>query len=351
MNHQMDLHNRATGCLLAGAAGDALGAPVEFMDRPDILRRFGPAGVRDFVPAYGGIGKITDDTQMTLFTAEGCLRARHHVITHGVDDTTACIGRAYQRWLLTQTSAAPVRPDSTDSWLLHQPALFARRAPGTTCMSALSRKGAERNNSKGCGGVMRVAPCGILHPNEPLQAFNLGSASAKLTHGHPTGYLTAGVFAAVIAGLVAAKPLAKAVDAARRILVGFPDHQETLQAMEMAIRMAAHGELPHRAIPVLGEGWIAEEALGIALYCALIAENLEEGVIMAVNINGDSDSTGAMTGNLLGALYGMAAIPPRWLEDLELREVIETAAGDLVAVTGLDPHAGEKGWLARYPAS
>lgn len=351
MNHQIGLHNRAAGCLLAGAAGDALGAPVEFMDRADILRRFGPAGIRDYVPAYEGIGKITDDTQMTLFTAEGCLRARHHAITHGVDDTTAFIGRAYQRWLLTQISAAPVRPDSTDSWLLHQPALFARRAPGTTCMSALSRKGAERNTSKGCGGVMRVAPCGILHPNESLQAFNLGSAAAKLTHGHPTGYLAAGVFAAVIAGLVAGKPLAKAIDAARRILIGFPDHQETLLAMDMAIRMAAHGELPHRAIPVLGEGWVAEEALGIALFCALIAENLEEGVIMAVNITGDSDSTGAMTGNLLGAFYGMAAIPRRWLEDLELREVIETAAGDLAAVAGPNSHPGEKGWLARYPAS
>jgi ADP-ribosylglycohydrolase len=255
------------------------------------------------------------------------------------------------RWLLTQTAAAPVQPDSTDSWLLQQPALFARRAPGTTCMSALSRKGAERNDSKGCGGVMRVAPCGILHANEPLQAFHLGSTSAKLTHGHPTGYLAAGVFATVIAGLVAGKPLANAVDAARRILVGFPDHQETLQAMHMAIRMAAHGEMPHRAIPVLGEGWVAEEALGIALYCALIAENLEEGVIMAVNITGDSDSTGAMTGNLLGALHGVAAIPTRWLDDLELKDVIETAAGDLVAIAGVETHAGETGWLARYPAS
>lgn len=69
------LLNRATGCLLAGAAGDALGAPVEFINRAEILRQFGPNGISDYAPAYGGHGRITDDTQMTLFTAEGLLRA------------------------------------------------------------------------------------------------------------------------------------------------------------------------------------------------------------------------------------------------------------------------------------
>jgi ADP-ribosylglycohydrolase len=66
---------RALGCILGGAAGDALGAPVEFMKRSEILARFGPQGIRDFAPAYGRIGAITDDTQMTLFTAEGLIRA------------------------------------------------------------------------------------------------------------------------------------------------------------------------------------------------------------------------------------------------------------------------------------
>lgn len=344
------LLDRAKGCLLAGAAGDALGAPVEFIDRPAILRRFGPAGIRDYAPAYGGIGKITDDTQMTLFTAEGCLRAHHHRIQNGTGNRMEIIRRAYLRWLCTQTSCAPVKAGSTDSWLLQQPALFARRAPGNTCLSALSRKGGERNNSKGCGGIMRVAPCGILHVNEPPEAFKLGSQSAQLTHGHPTGYLSAGVFAAVIAGLVAGKPLGPAVDAARKILIDFPDHKETLEAMNTAIRMVALGEAPERAIPVLGEGWVAEEALGISLYCALTAETLEEGILMAINITGDSDSTGAMTGNLLGALHGASAIPQRWLDELELKEVIITVASDLVDIPSFDKHSGDEAWLARYPA-
>lgn len=351
MTDTLTLFDRAAGCLLAGAAGDALGAPVEFIDRAAILQRFGPAGICNYAAAYGGIGKITDDTQMTLFTAEGCLRARHYAVRHGADNSMEIIRRAYLRWLSTQTAGMPDELGSTDSWLLQQPALFARRAPGNTCLSALSGKGGERNNSKGCGGIMRVAPCGILYAHQPLQAFHLGCQAAKVTHGHPTGYLSAGVFAAVIAGLVAGKPLGPALDSARKILVNFPDYEETLEAMNTAIRMVTLGEPPDRAIPVLGEGWVAEEALGISLYCALTAESLEEGVIMAVNITGDSDSTGAITGNLLGALHGESAIPQRWLDELELRNVIATVANDLIVISGSDPPPTDKAWQARYPAS
>ena len=74
-NELPSLTSRCRGCLLGGAVGDALGAPVEFMRHSQIVARFGPGGVRDFAPAYGRTGAITDDTQMSLFTAEGLLRA------------------------------------------------------------------------------------------------------------------------------------------------------------------------------------------------------------------------------------------------------------------------------------
>lgn len=69
------VRERYQGCLLGGAVGDALGAPVEFMRRSEIIREFGPQGITDLAPAYGKLGAITDDTQMTLFAAEGALRA------------------------------------------------------------------------------------------------------------------------------------------------------------------------------------------------------------------------------------------------------------------------------------
>ncbi|PUX67692.1 ADP-ribosylglycohydrolase family protein, partial [Cronobacter sakazakii] len=84
------------------------------------------------------------------------------------------------------------------------------------------------------------------------------------------------------------------------------------------------------AIKTLGEGWVAEEALAIALFCALRARSFEEGVLMAVNHDGDSDSTGAIVGNLLGAMYGITALPETWLARLELNAVIQEMADDLL---------------------
>jgi ADP-ribosylglycohydrolase len=82
---------------------------------------------------------------------------------------------------------------------------------------------------------------------------------------------------------------------------------------------------------LLGGGWVGEQALAIAVCCALTAEDFAEGVLRAVNHSGDSDSTGAICGNLLGAQLGEEAIPAAWLAELELREAIARLADDLFA--------------------
>ena len=341
--------DRSLGCLLGGAVGDALGAPVEFASRPQIIRQFGSKGIRDFVVAYGRVGAITDDTQMTLFTAEGCLRAVANGFSPGSDEGVAALRRAYLRWLHTQGVDGYGQVERT-GWLIGQRELFSRRAPGNTCLSALQREGGEKNDSKGCGGIMRVAPCGIVHAGNPGLAYELGLAAAKLTHGHPTGYLSAAVFAAIIAELILGKSLIDTIHTARAILVRSPSHEETLAALDAAVHLAKAGTLPEIAIPKLGEGWIAEEALAISLYCALTASNLEEGIVTAVNITGDSDSTGAITGNLLGAMAGAAVIPQRWLVQLELHDVIEAVAQDLILLPLADMQHGGADYLRRYPS-
>ena len=98
------------------------------------------------------------------------------------------------------------------------------------------------------------------------------------------------------------------------------------------------------------DSWVSEEALAIALYCALIARDLATGIRMAVNITGDSDSTGSITGQILGAMHGEEAIPGEWLDKLELREVIAEVAEDFVRLhespVGWD---GDEYWENRYP--
>ena len=84
------------------------------------------------------------------------------------------------------------------------------------------------------------------------------------------------------------------------------------------------------AIHLLGQGWVAEETLAIAIYCALkYPTDLEKALIAAVNHNGDSDSTGAVTGNILGASIGYKNIPQKFLDNLELKDVILEIADDL----------------------
>jgi ADP-ribosylglycohydrolase len=185
------------------------------------------------------------------------------------------------------------------------------------------------NQSKGCGGVMRVAPVGLARRVD--DPFRAGCEVAALTHGHPSGYLAAGFLAFALRELVAGADLQGACGAALEELCRWPAHEECAVAVESALDAAGSAPPRAEAVEALGLGWVAEEALSIALYCALAAPDLEGALLLAVNHGGDSDSTGAITGQLMGATYGEEAIPPRWLEPLELREEIERTADDLLA--------------------
>ena len=352
-------HDRIRGSLLGGAVGDALGAAIEFLALAEIRRDFGPAGLRDYAAAYGRRGAITDDTQMTLFTTEGVLRAWVRQQERGICGVSGVIHHAYLRWLLTQ-GVRPRRADieiGTDGWLFGAAALHSQRAPGHTCLTALrtaeDQFGPTRaaNDSKGCGGVMRVAPIGLFAPTigDDAQVFGLAADAAALTHGQPSGFLAAGYLAVTIAALLRTEPLPAALDAADTQLRTHADHAEVADALARARTLAALGMPDPTRVESLGAGWIAEEALAIAVYCALTARDFADGVLLSVNHSGDSDSTGAHTGNLLGAQLGHAAIPPRWLAELELRDAIERLANDLHAInsgalTATDAWDAYPGW-------
>ncbi len=352
-----------TGCLLGGAVGDALGWPVEFAKMSEIVRNFGPEGIQELVPGAGELFEITDDTQMTLFTGEGLLRAWAGARHHGdVPGFAAAVRRSYLCWLETQGESRHLPPleDGTVGWLLGVEGLHRRRAPGNTCISALregvlSEEGIADNNSKGCGGIMRAAPAGLLAarihsgegPGAIRLAFELGCATAALTHGHPSGYYPAGVLAAVIATIVTGGTITEGIDHSLNFLAERNGARETTDALHKALDLRRNPEVtPSPAtIEILGGGWVGEEALAISLYCSLVAEvDLVRGVRLAVNHSGDSDSTGAITGNILGALLGEQAIPTTWLYRLELHDVIRQVGEDLYAA-----FQGTSAWLKRYP--
>jgi len=329
------------GCILGGAMGDALGAPIEFMLIDQIRSDFGELGLTDYSEAFGRIGAITDDTQMTLFTAEGLILSKVRQEYEGDKGVIDSGHHALLRWLYTQETNLQdnlIQNHGTcsivDGVLTTHKELFSLRAPGNSCLSSLKSGkmgtiGDPINNSKGCGGVMRMAPVGLAY-DDPEKAFHFGCKLAALTHGHPTGYLAAGTFSALISLIISGNYLAEAIEDSTLILKSDKNHEETLRAISDALDMVGKQIPEPDVIESIGAGWIAEEALAISLYCSLVAgDDFKKGVLLSVNHSGDSDSTGSITGNILGAMNGIDVIPENWLSELELKEVIEEIAGDL----------------------
>jgi len=351
------MKDRFRGCLLGGAAGDALGYTVEFWDESQIRRHFGAEGIRRYV-LRGGYAIISDDTQMTLYTANGLLCG---AVEKGSEDTYInCIYRCYLDWLDTQ-ERADLRPrEGKIAWLNRIGRLNVRRAPGNTCLGALQCGTAGSiqhplNNSKGCGGVMRTAPIGLLFTDEGV-CQRLGAKAAALTHGHALGYLPAALLSDMVYLLVngecdtVREAAARALQTLRREFADECDLQTMIELIERAVSLA-DSDLPDvGAIHKLGEGWVGDEALAIAVYCAVKYENDFEGCLRAaVNHCGDSDSTGAIAGNILGAKLGLAGIPEYYLENLELREEIQSMADDLFeARRTLDGAEAAYDWTEKY---
>jgi ADP-ribosylglycohydrolase len=176
------------------------------------------------------------------------------------------------------------------------------------------------NDSKGCGGVMRVAPVAwITRESGSQEAFECASRAAALTHGHPSGYLSAGFLAALIRYLMDDKSIDEAIEGSMTILQKWPLHEEALRAVNHACDEARSRHGDHVAsIHRLGGGWVGEEALAIAIYSVLSAKNAEEAVRIAANHSGDSDSTASIAGQIWGAKVGIRGIPHQWTCKLDV---------------------------------
>ncbi|NUQ88008.1 MAG: ADP-ribosylglycohydrolase family protein [Glycomyces artemisiae] len=312
MTEALSRYDRVLGCLVGGAVGDALGYQVEFDAWRFIEEEFGPGGVTEM-----RYNRVSDDTQMTLFTVEGLLLAQPGGEVESVRE-------AYLRWLETQRE--PMPPLASEG-LAAQPWLYARRAPGNACISGLAHgaRPGVNPNSKGCGTVMRSAPFGLRF--SPAEAYRLAEECSMLTHGHPTAGSSAGAFAMITAHLVNGEAPQKAVSETMLHLRRTLDRSETADALQQAYALAGTVPPGPNTCAPLGEGWVAEEALAIAVYCLLGTDEVRDGLVASVSHGGDSDSTGAILGNLYGAAYGHAALPREWASQVEGREVITALAG------------------------
>ena len=360
------IKDRISGSLMAGAAGDALGYTVEFMSRKSILAQYGSKGITKFDLSSDGKALVSDDTQMTLFTACGMLMGVTRGYMRGIGgQPEKYVDGAYLDWYYTQTGKK--KKMLTDgfhyTWLRDLPELAHLRAPGNTCLSAcesLYQGKKVQNNSKGCGGIMRVAPMALLMAGywsrgesfyNVQQMDEAGAEVAAVTHKHPLAFLPAAMLTHLIYHIIRMEEnevkanmagiALETIDALDNIYKGEYEEDKRYLAnlTRMAVKLAANDKSDAENNRLLGEGWTGEEAWAIALYCAVRhVACMEDAIIAAVNHDGDSDSTGAVCGNIMGAIYGYEAMKRKRLfcpqgkeleQTLELSEIILTLADDL----------------------
>lgn len=378
------------GCLMAGAAGDALGYPVEFDSRKEIVAKYGSRGITQFVLDHQGKALVSDDTQMTLFTANGMLMGVTRGYMRGIGgQPEKYVDEAYLDWYYTQTGLKKemLGGDWHYTWLRDLPELAHRRAPGNTCLSACEAilyQKEVKNNSKGDGGIMRVAPMALLMAGYKSRGGSFydiptmdeaGAEVARVTHKHLLGFLPAAMLTHLLYKLV---PMSthdvcreidsialKTIDSLDAIYKGeFEEDKRMLARLtKYAIELAKNDRTDAENIPLLGEGWTGEEAWAIALYCSVRhVDNMEEAIIASVNHDGDSDSTGSICGNIMGAIYGYEAIKRQGLfcpqghdfeSTIELSNLILALADDLYTsciISEYDPidTPEKRQWCERY---
>ncbi len=350
--------DQVLGCMVGGAVGDALGYAVEFASYDSIVKKYGEKGITRFELDRHGVAEISDDTQMSLFTAAGILLGMTREFMRGVMGRidTYCHW-TYLDWFHTQEWTSRHKDARVDSWLMDVPELYSRRAPGSTCLAALLSldEGREaRNNSCGCGGVMRTAPLALLNY---LHGYADGDKSfcdmcaaeaARITHKHPLGFIPSAILNDILMqiledsgrrrieeyveeALLRLHEIVSQEDEGKKYGELWPDEiRKQKRLLKKALDLAATDIEDHYAIESIGGGWTGHEALAIAIYSAAKhRDSFEDAVVSCVNHSGDSDSTGAICGNIMGCLLGRNAIPAYYTEKLELLGVIEEMANDL----------------------
>jgi len=318
--------------LYAGALGDAWGYQVEFKKIDEINFLFD--GPPKDPGADSRVILVSDDTQMTMFTIEGALRGMaigKPLLENIVRETW----RAYLDWFETQSSTGVNHYGE----LADQVEMRARRAPGNTCMEALDngRPGMPFrpiNNSKGCGGVMRIAPFGFLLKT-PVVSMQAASYAAALTHGHPDGWGPAGILANALNRIRSGETISESFkNAINDMKLWVDDNRVPPRILKepgyelyyKAIEMAGNGFPSPEKIATLGAGWTGDEALAIGIYCAMSCHNIEDVIKAAIYHDGDSDSTGSIAAQIFAARHGLD-VPASWINKIDVKKQLD----DLIA--------------------
>jgi ADP-ribosylglycohydrolase len=304
MNDEQQAHAIIYGLAL----GDALGWPIEFLKMNKIGIIYGESGIKE----PPNPAAFTDETQMSMVIAESLIEAGES----DIDGLMKVVTRRMIEW-----SNSPKND----------------RAPGHTVTEAIrtleagvSWKESGPAHAKGNGCAVRVAPIGYLYQNDPDRLIKVAQATGVATHAHPTAQAAVCAAAYLIKLALDGLPPQAYVE---RTLAKIGGLSSEFDAILRQVDNVVQWTDEFAALETLGSGWNAEEAVAMAIYCAVRYEDDYVGAVRrAVNIPGDSDSVGSLTGGLVAARVGLSAVPQMWIERLE----------DLKGLTDLAVRLAEK---------
>ena len=342
------VQSRIVGSLLGGACGDALGYPVEHKTYSTIVKIYGEKGLGS-METTNGVALITDDTQMTIYTAQGLIYAYEKGCNYL--ETVHEVHKSYLRWIQSLLSENVValyegmylKEELETNELLEYEGIDTKMCRGGSTFAALlsgEMYSVHHPAPEGvrCGTTMRSAPIGIYCYKNPTLAFQLGRDCAALTHGHSSAYLSAGVMCMLIALLIQGEEIRAAINQCFRHLITQPDGLELYKVLKRGVELS---ETPqddaYLDIKKLGLGWRADENLAIALYCCLrFGSNVKEALCACVNHSGDSDSVAAVCGNILGAYVGEEGLPSEFTNVIQFAELLKSQAKTLAQYSSGD---------------
>lgn len=301
----MNRRDRMEGGLWGSIVGDALGVPVEFTHREE--RRRDPVSSMRGGGTWNQLpGTWSDDSSLLLCSAESLL---------GGFDTND-LGRRFVDW----HNAERWTPRGTvfDIGMTTRNALLSV-ARGTEAELA----GGVTETSNGNGSLMRILPVALhgasLPTDELLDRVHRASA---ITHRHPRSQMACGLYSLLAVKLLAGIPGDAAWSAAKE---EFRQHYSTREWISETSEFASMidrdlGTLPETGI---GSGGYVMDTLVASTWCLLTTRDYREAVLKAVNLGGDTDTTGCVVGGLAGLVYGASGIPPEWIGTLARKEDLE----------------------------
>ncbi len=298
--------DQAAGCLVGLAAGDALGGPVEGMTRREIFERYG------FLNEMIGGGRLglepgetTDDTAQTLALAES-------IIDRGgldPDDIAFRLATWYR-----------FRPKGIGA---HTTAVLERIADLKDWEQASLEVQADNPASAGNGSLMRCAPVALLDHGSMSVLIEDSRLSSRITHPHAECQWSCALVNLVIAEMLAGAEPRRAVDNALATCAHRGD------VVYQVLERTKHAALS-ASEDTLSPGGYVLDTLECSIWALLHSDSFEDAVTIAVNLGGDSDTIGAVTGALAGAAYGFEAIPERWLLHINDWQHMQELASSLI---------------------